>query len=121
MDNYNISKLSDYFQERENMKLKVGSDEVYLDYVSHQDLSSNESLYLVFSYKGMDLRITIKGTEDDNCLKFLIDKKVQASTVIVVPISNFSTAIKHQLEGFIEKVNSGEINDLELDFEWDNK
>lgn len=121
MDNYNISKLSYYFQAKENMKLKVGSEEVSLAYVSHQNLSSDESLYLVFSYKGMDLRITIKGTEDANCLKFLIDKKVQASTIIIVPISNFSTAIKHQLEGFIEKVNSGEINDLEIDFEWDNK
>lgn len=121
MDNYNISKLSDYFQARENMRLKVGSDEVYLAYVSHRNLSSDESLYLVFSYKGMDLSITIKDTEDANCLRFLIDKTVKSSTLIVVPISNFSTAIKHQLEGFIEKVNSGEINDLELDFEWDNK
>lgn len=121
MDNYNISKLSDYFQAREHMRLKVGSDEVNLDYVSHQDLCSVESLYLVFRYKGMDLRITIKGTEDDNCLKLMLDKKVSASMFIVVPISTFSTTIKHQLEGFIEKVNSGEINDLELDFEWDNK
>ena len=121
MDNYNISKLSDYFQARENMRLKVGSDEVHLAYVIHRNLSSEESLHLVFIYKGIDLRITIKGTEDANCLKFLIDKKVQSSIAIVVPISTFSTAIKHQLEGFIEKVNSGEINDLELDFEWDNK
>lgn len=121
MDNYNIRKLSDYFQAREYMKLKVGSEEVNLAYVSHKNLSSEESLYLVFNYKGMDLRITIKEVEDDNCLKLMLDKKVSASMFIVVPVSNFSTTIKHQLEGFIEKVNSGEISDLELDFEWDNK